>query len=123
MTMIADAMAMIASGLEAAFGVVGGVTYTPLGGAAQPGTVAWVGRTVFRQDQQQGNGASVVFGDRDYIVPVSELAALPKRGDRIAEVIGGVTLLFEVVAPGNEPPWRYSDPARSMYRLHCKKVG
>ena len=36
---------------------------------------AWVGRTVFSRVNQEG-GAAVVFGDRDYLIPVAAVTAL-----------------------------------------------
>jgi len=34
-----------------------------------------------------------------------------------------VTFIYEVMAPGNEPPWRYSDPYRRTLRIHTKLIG
>jgi hypothetical protein len=81
---------------------------------------AWVGRTVFSRLNREG-GAAVVFGDRDYLIPVAELPNEPQRGDRITEVISGVEAVFEVVEPMGEPAWRYSDPGHTVYRVHTKK--
>lgn len=81
---------------------------------------AWVGRTVFSRINQEG-GAAVVFGDRDYLIPVTELPAEPQMGDRIAEVINGEEVEFEVIEPLGEPAWRYSDPGHTIYRCHTKK--
>lgn len=82
---------------------------------------AWVGRTVFSRLNKEG-GAAVVFGDRDYMVPVAELPAEPQRGDRIVETINGVETTFECVEPLGEPAWRYADPGHTLYRVHVKKV-
>jgi len=40
------------------------------------------------------------------------VTTLPERGDVIEEPAGTITLLYEVMAPGNEPCWRYSDAYR-----------
>lgn len=107
------------------------ITYTRKGGA---GTVdltskAWTGRTVFRRNQMSDLGAAaVVFGDRDYLIPVADLTVSgttfePIRGDRITETIGGTATVFEVISPVGEPEVRFSDPGRTVYRVHTKKVG
>ncbi|MBN9521084.1 hypothetical protein J0H58_21625 [bacterium] len=107
--------------LPAALG--GAVTYTR--GAQQiPVADAVVGRTVFSSNQQ--GAARVEFGDRDYLIPVASLTALgePTAGDRITDVVNGVELTFQVQKPGTgEPAWRYSDPGRTTYRIHTKRVG
>ncbi len=92
---------------------------------------AWVGRTAFVSNQ---NGAArVEWGDRDYLILASALAGLPAAacidetpvaiGDRITEVVEGASLTFEVMTPGTgEPAARFSDPTRTVVRLHCKQV-
>lgn len=119
MSMLSEAMSMLADGLADAFGVEGGVTYTPKGGSPIAEVVAWVGRTVFRQEPAKPGGAYIVFGDRDYLIPTSGLAQEPQRGDRITEAGQGT---FEAMAPGNEPCWRWSDQTRTIYRIHTKRV-
>ena len=37
--------------------------------------------------------------------------------------LGADTQLYEVMAPGGEPPFRYSDPYRRTLRIHTKHVG
>jgi hypothetical protein len=102
----------------------GPVTYTRKAAPDAPIDLtgrAWVGRTVFSRIPNAA-GATVVFGDRDYLVAVADLPAEPERGDRIAETINGQAVTFEVMAPASEPAWRYSDPARTVYRIHAKEV-
>ena len=84
---------------------------------------ATVGETVFRIDT--GYGVFERHETRDYIVAVSDLGALspPQRGDQIREVIDGVTEIFEVMAPGAEPDWKYHDLDHSELRIHTKHVG
>jgi hypothetical protein len=31
--------------------------------------------------------------------------------------------VYEVNAPGGQPPWRYSDPYRKALRIHTKHIG
>ena len=83
--------------------------------------VAEVGRTLFTSNLV--NAARVEWGDRDYLILVADLTfGEPVEGDRITEEINGDELTFEVVSPGGEPAWRYSDPHRTRYRVHCKQV-
>lgn len=109
---------------------VGPVVYTRLAGGDPvdlTGT-AWVGRTVFRRDPAATtDGVTIEFGDRDYLIPVSELQQNgtpfePARGDRVTETIDGVELVFEVVSQTEEPAWRYSDATRAVYRVHTKQA-
>jgi len=64
---------------------------------------------------------------RDYLVRASDLilagaVTLPKPGDLILESDGIATYTYEVMAPGDEPPWRYSDMNRATLRIHTKQV-
>lgn len=86
---------------------------------------ATVGRTVFRLDK--GYGVIERVEARDYLILAADImlggqAALPKAGDRIREVEGNTAFVCEVMAPGNEPCWRYSDPYRRTLRIHTKHV-
>jgi len=87
---------------------------------------ASIGRTVFEIDD--GLGILERTESRDFLVPAASLVlndtqALPERGDRIRETIGSVTFTYEVMAPGKEPPWRYSDAYRRTLRIHTKLTG
>lgn len=86
---------------------------------------ATIGRTLFEVD----NGFGIVerTESRDFLVPAADLVlagspALPERGDRIRETQGTTTFVYEVMAPGKEPHWRYSDPYRRTLRIHTKHV-
>ena len=86
---------------------------------------ATVGRTVFEIDD--GYGAIERFESRDFLIAAAELAVNgapfePQTGDLIAETVGQQTLVYEVLAPGKEPCWRYSDPYRKTLRIHTKQV-
>jgi mono/diheme cytochrome c family protein len=65
---------------------------------------------------------------RDYLVSAEDLVLggvveRPKAGDRIRETEGEQLLIYEVMAPGGEPPWRWSDRHRRTLRIHTKYVG
>ena len=86
---------------------------------------ATVGRTVFRLDK--GYGVMERVEARDYLVlgsamALSGAAILPKAGDRIREIEGGKAYVYEVMAPGGEPCWRWSDPYRRTLRIHTKQI-
>jgi hypothetical protein len=62
--------------------------------------------------------------DRDFIFTATLLdfgsgPVLPQRGDAV-ESNGEV---FEVMAPGREPHYRYSDPFKTILRVHSKYSG
>ena len=87
--------------------------------------LATIGRTVF--ESVDDHGLIVKTESRDFLVLTQDLvlggeAVLPKSGDRIREAAGSVTLVYEVMAPGGEPVWRYSDPYRKTIRIHTKLV-
>lgn len=91
-------------------------------GAESVTLLAMPGRTRFEQVDQ--HGILHVLESRDYIVAAADLAlGLPQSGDRIREPAGTQTLVYEVLAFGDEPPWRYVDPHRIQVRIHTKQIG
>jgi hypothetical protein len=87
--------------------------------------VATIGKTLFEVDD--GYGIVVRYESRDYLIQAADLVLdsepfVPQRGDRIQEVQGSTTFVYEVTAPGKEPAWRYSDPYRTALRIHTKQV-
>lgn len=99
------------------------VTYQRGGDAVD--VVATIGRTEFEQADEFGVIHKIE--SRDYLVLTADLVlagvqTLPKAGDRIRETDGAQTFVYEVMAPGNEPPFRYSDPYRRTLRIHTKHV-
>ncbi|KAB2949498.1 MAG: hypothetical protein F9K17_02800 [Phycisphaerae bacterium] len=86
---------------------------------------ATIGRTEFEQVDE--HGVVQRLQSRDFLARTADLVlagapTLPKAGDRIRETAGAQTFVYEVMAPGNEPPWRYSDPYRKALRIHTKHV-
>lgn len=66
--------------------------------------------------------------DRDFLIRAADLVlsgvtVTPQRGDQVEVTIGSVTERFDVMAPGTEPPWRYSDPFKLMLRIHTRYIG
>ncbi len=88
-------------------------------GALEAVLLATIGRTVFRLDV--GMGVTERIEARDYLISASSFAfGVPVRGDRISEEDEGKRHTYEVLAPGGEPPWRWSDPHRRCLRIHTK---
>jgi len=86
---------------------------------------ATIGRTEFEQADEFGVIHRI--DSRDYLVLTTDLVLRgvqtpPKAGDRIRETHGMKTFVYEVLAPGNEPAFRYSDPFRKTLRIHTKHV-
>ena len=86
-------------------------------GAEARSVKAVLGRTVFRSMNEYG--AWVRTETRDFIIPAGQLDLEPHAGDEIV-FDGGV---YEVLAPYNEPVWRWSDPYRKAIRVHTKYTG
>lgn len=94
-------------------------------GASSVELAATVGRTVFEQADESGFIRKVE--SRDFLVRRTDLildgsATLPKAGDRVREADGSQTQVYEVMAPGGEPPFRFSDSYRKTLRIHTKHV-
>lgn len=94
-------------------------------GAATVQVAATIGRTLFEIDN--GYGAVERTESRDYLLQAADLVldglvVLPQRGDQVRETVGQQTFVYEVLAPGKEPAWRYSDPYRQTLRIHTKHV-
>ena len=73
------------------------------------------GRTLFRAENEYG--VTVRVTSADFIVSALEFE--PLKGDEI--ICSGVR--FELLAPNNEPVWRWSDNGRTLMRLHTKEIG
>lgn len=87
---------------------------------------AWVGRTLYARDADEPAAATRIWGDRDYLFKVEDLVlagakVTPREGDLVVETIAGVACTFELATPTGEPVWRWSDPTRTLLRVHCKR--
>jgi hypothetical protein len=96
-------------------------------GAQQVSVQATIGRTLMKLDDGYG-GIRMEWTDRDFLIQTADLvlgaaAVTPERGDRIRETVGVNTSVFEVMAYGGEPPWRFSDPFGKLLRIHTKFIG
>jgi hypothetical protein len=86
---------------------------------------ATVGRSVFQI--VSGEGAAETVERRDYIVRAADLrvggvVTLPEVGDRVRETVGSQVQEYEVVATGQEPHYRKSDPDGMALRIHTALV-
>jgi hypothetical protein len=83
---------------------------------------ATVGKTTF--EVVTAGGVLERIESRDFLIGAAALAVvgLPQRGDRIVEMRGNQTHTYEVLAPGREPHWRWSDPGHRCYRIHTKHL-
>lgn len=85
---------------------------------------ATVGRSLLRLS---GDGG-MMWTERDYIFPAADLvlgggSILPEIGDLIRHTLSnGVVEVYEVLSPGGEPHFRFSDNLHSQIRVHCKKI-
>ncbi|HQL54903.1 MAG TPA: hypothetical protein PLQ87_09365 [Phycisphaerae bacterium] len=100
------------------------VTYLRAGDSVD--LLATIGSTTFEQADEYG----VIHRteSRDYLITAADLVLagkqdLPRAGDRIRETDDDQIFLYEVMAPGGEPPWRYSDAYRRSLRIHTKFIG
>lgn len=90
---------------------------------------ATIGKTEFEQvDDVGGAGLIHRVESRDFLVRTAELdlgggPILPRAGDQVRETVGTSVFVYEVNAPGGQPPWRYSDPYRRVIRIHTKHIG
>jgi hypothetical protein len=88
-----------------------------------------IGKTEFEQvDDVGGAGLIHRVESRDFLVRTAELdlgagPILPRAGDQVRETVGTSVFVYEVNAPGGQPPWRYSDPYRRVLRIHTKHIG
>ena len=99
------------------------VTYVR--GAFSAELPATIGKTVFELDT--GRGVLEKTESRDFLLWTRDLVldgdeTLPRRGDRIREEADGLVYIYEVMAPGKEPAWRWSDDYRHTLRIHTKQI-
>lgn len=86
---------------------------------------ATVGRTLF--EETDNYGVVHPIESRDYLIRSADLVlagqpAVPRAGDRLRESLGGAVHVYEVMAFGGAPPWRYSDSVRATLRIHTRHV-
>ncbi len=86
--------------------------------------------TVGKSEFEQADEAGLIHRteSRDFLVRTVDLdlgagPILPRAGDQVRETVGTSVFVYEVNAPGGQPPFRYSDPSRRTLRIHTKHTG
>ena len=92
-------------------------------GAGEVEVQATIGRTLMKLADGEG-GVRMEWIDRDFLIKAEDLEfagnrVTPERGDTVIDD----ARVYEVMAPGGEPPWRWLDPFGHMLRIHAKFVG
>ena len=95
-------------------------------GAEAKEVQATIGKTEFEQADDAGLIHRVE--SRDFLIRAESLdlgagPTLPRAGDQVRETVGASVFVYEVNAPGGQPPFRYSDPYRRVLRIHTKHIG
>ena len=95
-------------------------------GADEKEVQATNGKTEFEQADDAGLIHRVE--SRDFLIRAADLdlgagPTLPRAGDQVRETSGTQVFVYEVNAPGGQPPFRYSDPYRRVLRVHTKHIG
>ena len=78
---------------------------------------ATIGRTMFKAENDYG--ITVIIHSVDFIVAYEDINFYPEKGDEI--VSDGKR--YEVLAPNDEPVWRWSGTAGESIRIHTKQIG
>lgn len=78
---------------------------------------ATCGRTIFRAETDYG--ITVRVQSTDFLISADQVPFIPVQGDEIIYR----NKRFEVLAPNNEPVWRWSDPSMQIMRIHTKEMG
>ena len=78
---------------------------------------ASLGRTLFKVENSYGTTIHVY--SRDFLIAADVLPKEPQKGDKI--FYNGVE--YEVLAPQDEPVWRWSGTTNHVRRIHTKEIG
>jgi hypothetical protein len=107
------------------------VTYTHKASGKAVSVQAVLGKSLLALGEDFGQRLQRT--DADFVIVYADLVAAfalvavtyvqPERGDMIKATLAGVVQDFQVLAPGNEPPFRWDDPYHTMLRCHGKWVG
>jgi hypothetical protein len=94
------------------------ITYCHFGDdAVKVDIPAVCGRTIFRAENDYG--AVIRVQSRDFIVSAEDISFVPQKGDEV--ICDGRK--YEVLAPNDEPVWRWSGNDETALRIHTKEIG
>ena len=88
----------------------------------------WPSRSAASESSPTAGNGLLGVTEKEYLIPALDLLAAgvigpPAEGDRITETFGSDQVTYELMASNGQPPWRWADEARAMYRVFCKPVG
>lgn len=119
-------MAELTEAMQSDAAIAGVVTYHRGNDSVTLSNKVWSGRTPFRVSDQ--NGSRLIWSEKDFLIPVADLKingveVLPEKGDWISVEFDGPegNQTFQPMHVKDEPFWRYSDPQRTVYRIHTKR--
>lgn len=98
------------------------VTYT-LGSLTITAVPATIGESTFERESQDGLRTDV--RSKDFLIPTADLQVdgTPVEPEPGALITVPGLGTYEVFTPGgSEPAWRYSDPHRTMLRIHTREI-
>ena len=78
---------------------------------------AVLGKTLFKTENSYGTTIHVY--SRDFLIAAEVMPKDPQSGDKV--FYDGVE--YEVLAPGDEPVWRWSGTTHEVRRIHTKEIG
>ena len=103
----------------------GSLTYARPSASLTATITGWAGQEERDEVTAPSTNSRLTDRERDFLIPVGQAAfgpfGLPKVGDTITETINGESVAFVVSPRDTEPAWRYSDIARSRFRVHTRK--
>lgn len=102
-------------------------TVTYARGANSVQVQATFGSKLLKLNDMFGN-IRLEWTDLDFCIPAADLESIlidpndPDHGDEIFVIQAdqNEVQVYEVEHVNGEPPWRWSDPHQSMYRIHAK---
>lgn len=118
----------IAAGLAGSFSqlkTVTGVSVTFGRGDLNVALVAVAGSSQFAE--QTGEGYVETAETRDFLILAADLKfgnepVRPERGDTITEVVDGVEQTYPLYSPTGDRFYNWSDPYRTILRVHCLRT-
>jgi len=122
MDMLADGLAWLTGQLE----TVASQEVTYARGYEAVAVPATLGKKLLKLDDGFG-GIRMQWTDMDFLIPAALLVlsgapTTPQRGDLIYLPVAYDVETYEVLAFGNDPPWRWCDPGQTMLRIHTKRI-